>query len=44
MEIEGEGEAKDREKIPAPKIKKIYKASDMNLCQNSWVDLFQLGQ
>jgi hypothetical protein len=27
MEIEGEGEAKDREKIPAAKIKKIYNAS-----------------
>ena len=27
MEIEGEGEAKDREKIAAPKIKKIYNAS-----------------
>jgi hypothetical protein len=27
MEFEGGGEAKDREKIPAPKIKKIYDAS-----------------
>jgi hypothetical protein len=27
MEVVGEGEAKDRKKIPAPKLKQIYKAS-----------------
>jgi hypothetical protein len=29
MEFESEGEAKDREKIPAPKIKKIYNPSGL---------------
>jgi hypothetical protein len=43
MEVESEGEAKDQEKTPAPKINKIYNPSRLEPLPED-LERFQLGQ